>query len=180
MKKQRTYLTISTLITLGLFLINLTPALAQVIEVEVIGGGYRIGGPETMSFPGVGATYANNQVSEVDLEDLNTPIIIRDDNGGNNFQLNVQSDTCYDSGLNSSSITMEVKNSATVLSYQGSYNITAANTSSFSSITGTPVVLATGTGESPGRWGVSPTFRMNIPAGTLPETYSCNVIFTII
>lgn len=92
------------LITLGLFSLNFTPAFAQILELEVIGGGYRVLGPETLQFGSVSASFSDqdNQLEIYSLTggDCNYPgesgghcLVITDENGGAPFLVQMSIDS---------------------------------------------------------------------------------------
>ena len=205
-----------TIITLGLFCLNFTPAFAQILEFEVIGGGYRVLGPETLQFGSVTASFdAQNNLLEIhSLSGGNCNhadatgdhcLIITDENGGLPFQVQMTIDANGFLSLSTlnddNEITLSVQNNDTnsslSLDYTGDGNTNddiyvlhgnptpditlSAETSNFVTLNSvTPATLATGTGLAPGQWEIYPVFNINIPAATLPDTYTATVNITVI
>jgi hypothetical protein len=199
--KNRPLKTWLILITLALFGLNFTPVLAQVLEVEVIGGGYRLVGPETISFPKVMASL-EAQSSIQDIRDLNEQdeqnpqsttasdyILIEDRNGGNAFNVTVKADDFTDQqtgqtisnsnffikNKNGKGQDISANNSATSLSGVALHT----DTNSFASLN-IERTLFTGDGAKPGSWRIYPVFKINVPANTVPGTYRSTLTFTII
>jgi hypothetical protein len=117
------------LITLGLFSLNFTPAFAQILELEVAGGGYRVLGPETLQFGSVTASFTeqNNQLEIHSLSggDCNHAdatgdhcLVITDENGGAPFivQMSIDSDEFLSLSTENddNNITLEVQNNDTL------------------------------------------------------------------
>lgn len=186
-------------ITLALFALNFSQAFAQVMEITVIGGGYRLRGPDVITFGSVTASFSST-VSTSDIRDLDAQgeeiignnealdyLAIEDQNGGNPFQVTVSA-TNFTAGTNSiDKSNFEIKNA----NGTGS-NITTENAST--SLIGTQLdsstnsyvnlgsqrVLFTSQGRAPGAWRIFPVFRLTVPANTPPGTYASTLTFTVI
>ena len=106
MKKQK-YNILLPALTLVLFLLNFSKTFAIVAEINVVGGGYRLRGPDTISFPTVTTSLsdqsselnirdflANGQSQAQDVYDVNNAnaynyLAVTDLNGGYQFQVTV-------------------------------------------------------------------------------------------
>jgi len=199
--KKPAFKTWLIVITLALFGLNFTPVLAQVLEVEVIGGGYRLIGPDTISFPNITASF-EAQPSVRDIRDLNEQdeqnpqsttasdyILIEDRNGGNVFNVTVSADDLAnpETGKTISNSNFFIKNkngtgqdiiannASTVLSGVALHT----DTNSFASLN-IERTLFTGDGSAPGSWRIYPVFKINVPAETIPGTYRSTLTFTVI
>ena len=119
------------IITAGLFTLNFTTAFAQILEIEVIGGGYRVEGPCVLPFGSVEASFSAQEnvleitdpaVSAYDCDlgagTLTNPDYIRvtDESAGNAFDVQISLGAggfWSESGLNdtlASSIALYVQN----------------------------------------------------------------------
>lgn len=88
------------LVTIVAFLLlagNATPLFAQLVELEILGGGYKLRGPSEIAFPSLSTTtsdrtsvvsFANIGESTPSQSDYNYLLII-DENGGNPFDVTV-------------------------------------------------------------------------------------------
>lgn len=189
------------IVTIGLFALNFTPALAQVMQVEVIGGGYRLRGPDVIQFPNATASFSSNQTTR-DIRDLNPQneadpinmtaydyIAIVDQNGGNPFQVAVSAGIFSNGVSTFSNTNLDVRNADT---NGATANIVAENTQTslngvqLDSSTnayinlGSQRVLFRSQGSAPGAWRIFPNFQLNIPGSTPPGTYNSTLTFTII
>lgn len=92
--------TIKKIITITSFLLllgNSTPLFAQLVEIEILGGGYKLRGPTEISFPEQTTTTSTrtNTVSFSDIGDTtpsqadNNFLMVIDENGGNPFDVTV-------------------------------------------------------------------------------------------
>jgi hypothetical protein len=85
-KKLAFLLSLSTLIW------NISPIFAQTLEVEILGGGYKLRGPATINFATISASKNDNQ-STLNFVDLGSSdrnyLEIIDENGGNPFDVTV-------------------------------------------------------------------------------------------
>lgn len=183
-----------TAISLGLFALNFSPVLAQVMEIEVVGGGYHLKGPETLTFAPVTAQFTDqnsiinirNTDPDVDEEYLE----ISDENGGRPFSVSVVSydfESTSPIGNTISASSFEIKNkddngTTTDLDPQSgsSSSIVSLNTETNSYVSlETSRLLFDGTGVAPGIWRIYPLLRLNIPSGTPPGFYSTVIVFTV-
>ncbi len=200
MKKNRlkTWLII---IFLALFGLNFTPVLAQVMEIEVLGGGYRLRGPDVIAFPNVTASLTSQQGTR-DIRDLDPQneedagstsakdyLAIEDQNGGNMFDVTVTSTNLADtaSGVEIGSAQFFIKNKngtgTDIIADNSFTNLTGvslnSDTDSFTDLS-VQRTLFSGGGRTPGAWRIFPVFRVDIPSGTPPGTYTGTLTFTII
>jgi hypothetical protein len=189
-------------VTLGLFALNFSPVLAQTMEIEVIGGGYRLRGPDTITFNPVPASFTVTQsvkdIRALDIqneEDIATAtqardfISVEDRNGGNPFQVTIVASDFTPAGITAADI--EVKNANGVGQFsvcelpnpQWGCNQAAitgnAATDNFASLD-TQRVLVDGDGLAPTAWRFFPVFRINVPAETVPGVYTSTLTFTVI
>jgi hypothetical protein len=189
MKKETLNISL-TLLTLGLFALNFTPAFAQITMIDILGGGYRLQSPSPLTFNDVTAAFTDQATTIEFRGDLNDYLLITDENGGNDFNVSVEA-TDFTDIVTAATIptdNFEIKN------YDGAANpIIAANslttltgvaldpsTDNFVSFpVGTPVTLFTSDGHAPGSWKIFPVLRLTIPANTLPGDYASTVTFTI-
>lgn len=92
-KYKKIIVLISSILLIG----NATPIFAQLVELEILGGGYKLRGPSQISFPTLSTTTStrNNIVSFADigendpLQSENNYLLIIDENGGNPFDVTV-------------------------------------------------------------------------------------------
>lgn len=194
-------------VTSGLFLANFSPVIAQVMEIEVIGGGYRLRGPDIIEFDEVIASFSS-VISEKDIRDLDPQdeedlgnmdaldyLAIEDQNGGNPFQVSVSA-TDFSSGTHSfPSSALEIKssngdgdtaddiipenNQTTELGVSLPRVLLPGDSEGFESLE-TQRTIFTSEGRAPGIWRIFPVFRITVPAGTAPGTYNSTITFTII
>ena len=200
--KKTLFSKIMLLVTLVLFLANFTPVIAQVMEIEVIGGGYRLRGPDVIEFGSVAASFSTVQ-SEKDIRDLDSQneedvsntealdyLAVEDQNGGNPFQVTISA-TDFSSGANSfSGSALEVKNAngdgdtnddiISENAQTSKLGVTLPSSSANFTNLGTQKTLFTSEGRAPGIWRIFPVFRINVPSGTPPGTYNSTITFTII
>lgn len=193
MKNKSMYKLITT-ISLGLFALNFTPVLAQVMEIEVIGGGYHLKGPETLTFAPVTAQFSD-QESTINIRNTDPDIDeeyleISDENGGRPFSVSVVSDNFESTSPAGNTIeasNFEIKNkddngTTTDLDPQSgsSSNIVSLNSETDSYVSlDTSRLLFDGTGVAPGIWRIYPLLRLNIPSGTPPGVYNTVIVFTV-
>jgi hypothetical protein len=190
------------LINLVLFGLNFTPAMAQVLEIEVLGGGYRLKGPDVIGFSSLSASFAP-QESIRDIRDLDPQneetsssaeakdyLYIGDLNGGNAFNVGVDATDLEDSTTHETipSTYFQIRNkngtgadivanNAAQPSLEGvSLN---ADTNDFASLD-YQRILFSGEGRQPGAWRIFPVFKIKIPASKNPGTYTSTLTFTII
>lgn len=190
------------IINIALFGLNFTPVMAQVMEIEVIGGGYRLQGPDVIQFPNLTATL-DAQQSTRDIRDLDAQneesaetvhakdfIYISDMNGGNAFNVSVSSTDLEDAVIHKTipKANFYVKNKngtgADIVSANpgqpGLEGVTlTSDTNSFVSLENERILFS-GDGQSPGTWKIFPVFKIEIPANTNPGTYVSTLTFTII
>lgn len=187
--------------TLFLVGLNFSPVMAQVMEIEVIGAGYRLSGPDLIRFTNLSASL-EGQESIVDIRTLNAQneessastealdyILVKDENGGNIFDVTVSTTDMQDQTtmavIPSSNFYIKNKNgSGADIVLENNYsNLTGislnADTNDFADL-GTQRTLLTGNGGQPGAWRIFPVFKLNVPAKTLPGTYTSTLTFTII
>jgi hypothetical protein len=186
-------------INLLLFGLTFTPVLAQVMEVEIIGGGYRLRGPDTITFPNVTASF-EAQESMRDIRDLHEQneedptsttasdyVLIEDQNGGNIFDITVSATNLTSEGKTIPNSDFYIKNS------NGTGNGIIAN-NTYSKLTGVALhpdtkdfaslnierTLFNSDGAAPGAWKIFPVFKIIVPAETAPGTYVSTLTFTVI
>ncbi len=196
-------------ITTILFVFNCGSVYAQVMDLEVMGGGYRIKGPTVIGFPDAPASFTA-QTTDRNIRDLETQdetniantdagdfLWIEDQNGGNEFTVTVSSGVMTDP---SSGITIpndDTPGSESGLfirnadSDGGTADIIANNAQTplsfvtLESATGdyvlldNAVALFSSDGNMPGSWRIFPVFRVEIPANTPPGEYTTTLTFTI-
>ncbi|MCC7196925.1 hypothetical protein IT413_01875 [Candidatus Peregrinibacteria bacterium] len=192
--KKTTMYKLMTTVTLGLFTLNFTPVLAQVLEIEVIGGGYHLKGPDTLTFSPITAQF-NNQTSVIDIRTADADpaeefLEIRDENGGRPFSVSVIAidfASSSPSGNIISATNFEIKNkddnggTADIDGLSGSStSIVSLNseTENYASLE-TSRALFDGTGAIPGVWHIYPLLRLNVPSGTPPGLYTTTITFTV-
>lgn len=189
------------IISAVLFALNFTPVLAQVMQVEVIGGGYRLRGPDLIQFPNATASFSNVQTTR-NIRDLNAQdetnilnttaadfIAVVDQNGGNPFQVGVSATNFISGSNNFANTSLEIKNADDT---GATSDIVAENTgtslngvqldsgtASYANL-GSQRILFTSQGRAPGAWRIFPVFKLTIPGGTAPGTYNSTLTFTII
>ena len=189
------------IITLFLFGLNFSPVMAQVMEIEVIGAGYRLSGPDIITFTNLSASL-EGQESIVDIRTLNAQneespsstetldyILVKDENGGNIFDVTVSTTDMQDphtlSVIPSSNLYIKNKNGtgADIVTENNYSNLTGislnADTNDFADLSVQRTLLS-GDGGQPGAWRIFPVFKLNVPAKTLPGTYTTTLTFTII
>lgn len=192
-------------VTLGLFALNFTPVLAQVMEIEVVGGGYRLRGPDIIEFGDVTASFAaiesirnirDLHAQDEELLASNTAldyIAIEDQNGGNPFQVTVTA-TNFVSGPNSiGNANFEIKNADDdpgtgdpddIIPDNAQTTETGvaldADTDDYADLSTDRTLFTNSEGRAPGAWRIFPVFRVNIPAETPPGVYNSTLTFTII
>jgi hypothetical protein len=188
-------------INILLFGLNFTPVLAQVLEIEVMGGGYRLRGPDLVTFPNVAASF-EEQESVRDMRDLNTQdeeapssinpldyVLIEDQNGGNAFNVSVSAETLVDTskGQKISNARFYIRNKNGTGSnivphnaYSSTEGVTLhTDTNSFSALN-VEKTLFNGDGKAPGAWRIFPVFKIVVPGETVPGTYKSTITFTVI
>lgn len=196
--KLKNWLLIVNLIFFGL---NFTPVMAQVMEVEVIGAGYRLRGPDVIQFTSLPASLAE-QESIIDIRTLdpqdeeslesaeaNDYLAIEDQNGGNIFGVTVSATGLEDAVsmkvIPNANFYVKNKNGtgADIVvdnGYSGLEGVSLnADTGDFADL-GTQRTLFSGEGLRPGSWRIFPVFKIKVPAETLPGTYISTLTFTII
>lgn len=184
-----------------LFALNFSPVFAQVMQIEVIGGGYRLRGPNLIQFPNATASFSNVQTVR-DIRELNAQdetntsntnasdyIAIVDQNGGNPFQVGVSATNFIAGSNNFANTNLEIKNAdgngATndIIAENARTSLNGvqldSGTESYTNL-GTQRILFTSQGRAPGAWRIFPVFRLTIPGGTAPGTYNSTLTFTII
>ena len=195
-------------ITIGLFSLNFTPVLAQQMLIQVVGGGYRFDGPNTIAFDAVDAAFTSTDseksVRAIVAGGYTTPpvgtdgfISIDDQNGGAEFQVQISASGNLD---NKTIIAVppheipltnfQVQNISAPILGPGE-DITTINGRSdglslnaafntYRPISTSPQTLATGTGQMPGEWKFYPQFRIQVPEATALGIYETTLTFTII
>jgi len=195
-KSLKTWLVAINLLLFGL---NFTPVLAQVMEVEVMGGGYRLRGPDAISFLNVTASFSQ-QESIRDIRDLNEQdeespsstnaldyVLIEDQNGGNVFNVTVSASNfnSEDKSILNSNFYIKNKNAVsndiiTNNAFSGLSGVALhPDTNDFASLN-TERTLFSGDGATPGAWKIFPVFKIVVPAETEPGTYVSTMTFTVI
>lgn len=193
------------ILTLGLFSLNFTPAFAQVMEIEIIGGGYRLRGPDVIAFPDVKASF-NGVQSVRDIRDLNEQdeellsnsepldyIVIEDQNGGNPFQVTVSATNFTNETNSFSNANFEIKNANDEPGVEDTDDIIPANpqtttegvslhsdTDHYTDLSIDRTLFTNSGGSTPGAWRIFPVFRINVPGETPPGIYHSTITFTII
>jgi hypothetical protein len=196
--KLKIWLIIVNLLFFGL---NFSPVLAQVMEIEVIGGGYRLRGPDMIQFSSLSASLAV-QESILDIRTLDAQneeaaasthaldyLAIEDQNGGTIFDVTVSATVFQDSTnlltISNGNLFVKNKNGA------GSDIVVDNESSNLNGVSLNPDTdafapldiqrtLFSGEGLQPGAWRIFPVFRLNVPAETVPGTYLSTLTFTII
>ena len=188
--------------TLALFGLNFTPVMAQVMEIEVIGGGYRLQGPDVIQFPNLTASLeaqkSTRDIRELDAQNEESAetdhakdyLYISDMNGGNAFNVSVSSTDLEDAIIHKTipktNFYIRNKNGtgtdivAVSPGQPGLEGVALnADTNDFASL-GSEKILFSGSGQNPGSWKIFPVFQIEIPANTNPGTYVSTLTFTII
>lgn len=187
--------------TFGLFMLNFSPVLAQVMEIEVLGGGYRLRGPDVISFDDVTASFTEG-TSIRDLRDLDAQneeslangnaldyIAIEDQNGGNPFVVAVSATDFASDSNDFANTNFEIKNANgdgdttdDIIPENSQTTETGvqldASTDSYIDLSAQRVLFSS-EGRAPGAWRIYPVLRINIPAETPPGAYSSTLTFTI-
>lgn len=118
----RTVKKLAFLLSLSTLIWNISPIFAQTLEIEVLGGGYKLRGPATINFAMVAASKNTNQ-STLNFADLGTTtpsesahnyLEVIDENGGNPFDVTVATSPfilseLLDTNVTAGSTTTEVK-----------------------------------------------------------------------
>lgn len=196
---------ICLILTIILFSLNFTQVMAQTMLVQVLGGGYRIVGPDTLPFDPVEASISTVSNSTKSIRSIldNYPegsvsegyLQIEDLNGGSIFNVQISAPTDLTNTANATNTittnNIYVKNvsdpgtgfSGDIETIEGRNDGISLNPS-LNVFTGNDLsasrVLATGTGEQPGIWKIFPEFQIEIPAGTPVGSYETQLVFTII
>jgi hypothetical protein len=193
---------ITSLITL---IFNVSPLLAQTLEIEVVGGGFKIRGPENINFSPVQTSFSD-QTSEMALRDIEVVdtdtqnlvpggIVIIDESGGSTFSVYAGASDLYITGESCIGTALPyynciytdhifIKNhdgngSQVDTIYGDSTDLTLdSSTDSYVDFT-TTRTLANGISHVPGTWKIYPKLRINIPKGQNAGTYNGNLNFTI-
>jgi hypothetical protein len=195
------------LATLALFIFNGASALAQVLEIEVIGAGYRLAGPNQIAFPSALAAFAPQQreiyigaldtQDEKDIQSALTAkdfLLIEDQNGGVAFNVTVTATDFEDSASGLSFPTSSADSSGLYIKNSNGVGAGIVANDTYTSLLGVSLnpetndfvsleqqpALLTSEGRAPGSWRIFPVFRANIPENTPPGTYSASITFTII
>jgi hypothetical protein len=194
-------------VALALFILSAANVFAQVMEIEVVGGGYRLKGPDILQFESVTAGFTQ-QEKEIYIGDLDPQneksgpsalsaldfLLIEDQNGGTPFDVAVSATALTISGtavsipneLDGSSGLM-IKNSNGVAPEIVAHNVqTTLDGVSLNSATndfvsmGEQQALFSSKGYAPGAWRIFPVFKTVIPAETAPGVYISTLTFTIV
>jgi len=181
------------IISVAAFLLNYTPLYAQEMFVDVVGGGYRLVGPNVVLLESKQSAfkdqyaYANIRTPVTEDSDSVKYIEIADENGGSGFSLSVEvSDFAGPVTINKNRF--ELKNCdqpasdatcKTILEGLDSALTLVSTTNDYTAFGSGPLPLANGSGVAPGKWRIYPSFRLNIPSGTPPGDYSSTITFTI-
>jgi len=196
--KLKTWLVIINLLLFGL---NFTPVMAQVMEIEVIGAGYRLRGPDVIQFTSLSASLTA-QESTLDIRTLDAQdeealastealdyLAIEDQNGGNVFDVTVSATDLQDAvtlaTIPKANFYVKNKNGtgADIVvdnSYSGLTGVSLnPDTGDFADLN-TQRTLFSGEGREPGGWRIFPVLKINVPAETVPGTYTSTLTFTII
>ena len=184
---------IFSLIGIILFGLNFTPLYAQDMFIDVIGGGYKLQGPNIISLEPKHASF-QIQTARADVRNpltVDPPqltyVEITDENGGNGFTLSVNVNDFTGTGTIAKS-NFYLKNCdqdpgqavcKTTLEGQAGWLTLDASTNNFVSFGSGALVLANGSGSAPGKWRIYPSFQMEIPAKTPQGQYSTTITFTI-
>ncbi len=194
---------IAPIIVLLLFSLNFSPVFAQVMEIEVLGGGYRLRGPNLIPFDNVQASFQSAE-STKDIRDINPQneesiendqaldyIAIEDQNGGNPFQVTVRASDFIagDNRLDNTHFFIKNANgdadTADDIIPDNNQTIETgvmldSTTDSFADLSTDRTLFRNDEGRAPGAWRIFPVFKIVIPSGTPPGTYSSTITFTII
>jgi hypothetical protein len=178
-----------------------------VLEIDVVGAGYRLAGPSQIIFPSAPAAFTEQQrevyIGALDPQNEKTGpstmsahdfLLIEDQNGGAAFNVTVTATSLTDSTSNLSIPTsaagssgLYIKNSNGVepgiVAHNSQTSLQGVSlnseTNDFVSLENQPALFSS-EGREPGAWRIFPVFRTNIPANTAPGTYTGTVTFTII
>lgn len=186
MKKLKPHILL-TLMTFGLLALNFTPAFAQITEIDILGGGYSLQSPATLDFGNVTASFTNQQ-TELAPRDNSEYLLITDRNGGNDFNVTVQSsDFTDESTLETFTADhLEVKNydsNGDEIEAANAYTTLVgveldASTDAYVTLD-TARTLFTSDGHAPGSYKIFPKYRLTVEGGTLAGDYASTVTFTI-
>lgn len=190
--RSKKFALLSTL-ALGAFLLNFSPLHAQEMFIDIVGGGYKMLGPNNVQLEAKQAAfqdqyaYANIRTPIVEDPDNVKYIEISDENGGNGFSLSVEV-TDFNGPVNIGKNNFELKNcdqvptdptcKTTIEGTAGALTLDTS-TNNYTAFGEGPLPLANGSGEAPGKWRIYPSFRLNVPSGTPPGDYSSIITFTI-
>ena len=194
--------------TLSLFCLNCGIVFAQVMDIEVVGGGYRLKGPIIIGFPDVEASF-DAQTTTRDIRDLDVQdetslanaeardfILIEDQNGGNQFNVSVSAGEMTDDDSGISIANQDDPSLSGIFirnadSNVGTANIIAnnaqtslsyvslnADTDDFATLAAARTLFSS-EGTAPGSWRIFPLLQVEIPANTPPGIYTTTLIFTI-
>jgi len=202
--KRNTLNIILLAITIGLFSLNFSPVFAQQMLIQVVGGGYRFDGPDTLTFTPVSAGFSQTD-SELSIRTITSGgytippgggedgfISIDDQNGGAEFQVQIQATdplthtttpvyTIPLASFQVKNLTAQVNDAYDIQTMNGREDGLTLNggLNSYTDLT-TARVLANGTGQQPGKWKIYPGFRIQVPSATAIGTYETTLTFTII
>jgi len=184
--------------------LSITQVYAQQMLLQVVGGGYRLDGPTSITFTSVTASTSADTTSEVSIRDItsggytNPPtgadpgfISIEDQNGGSPFDLYISVEnefkhTTYPSIYTISNSNFYTKNktsttepeTVTINGLENGFTLNAT-LNTYTALT-QDRLLGSGTGQQPGKWKFFPGFKLEIPNGTPTGTYQTTITFTII
>ncbi|MBD3270697.1 hypothetical protein GF376_04170 [Candidatus Peregrinibacteria bacterium] len=190
-------------LSIMLLALNITPLFAYTIEIEILGGGYKLRGPEEINFGNLTATFSE-QISTINFRDIEIEatdstiqeggLVVIDENGGNEFSVTVSATQLTKNG--SDCVTnpedciplsnFKISNSDSLPSSEDIETIYGQpNDFSLDGSTNTLQDLSTvrtlgnGTGQAPGHWKIFPQLEITIPAGQKPGDYISTLSFTI-
>ena len=192
MKKNTTILACFW-ISLALLTINAVTVYAQVVEIPITGGGFRINGPRNLGFPAQPFSF-NPQNSVINFKDTTGTaqyLEVTDENGGSSFNVAIASDDLTPDGLGICNPDNCIPN--TNLSIKNNDDISnpidtiegSASTVSLDPSTNSPAsldqqrTLLNGNGSAPGTWRIYPQLRETTPGNTAIATYLGVITITI-
>ncbi len=194
--------------SIAVMLANIAPIFANTLEIEILGGGYKLRGPEEILFGNVTAQISDFDSElnfrDIEIETVDTLIedgalTIIDENGGSEFSVTVSAThlkrdlgggstaNCTtdpeDCILRSNFFIKNQDDSGTTEDLTTVYGDAGdfsldASTDSYADLTGTNT-LGNGTGVAPGMWKIYPSLRITVPAGQKPGSYLSTLSFTI-
>ena len=187
-------------------LLTFSYSFAQTLEIEVLGGGYKLKGPNELIFnektASLGETESTLNFSEISVTSVDIienpegigSIIVIDENGGNEYSVTVSATLLTKSAGATPASSIPATNFR-IRNYDDNYaTFTIINGESddfelstlsnqdpdgFQSFSDGTITLANGFGKAPGRYRFFPKLKIVIPAGQRPGQYNASLTFTI-